>query len=806
MRPTPSDDRGHLRGQATLTDFRDAVRTLARRPLLTFVSVGSLALGIGATTVLSSLVDAVLLAPLPAAEPQRLLYTVLTKIDKGGHYSVPYHNYMAWREADAFSTMTAYRSRTVTIRGDDGGERLTAKEVRPDFFTTLGVEPVLGRAFDDADAGRSERLVVLDHGLWQRRYGGSPDVLGNTLDLEGEPHTVVGVMAPGAATGFLGYGDLWTLLEIDEAAALTTPQRGFSVLGRLHDGVTAAAAEDELRTIAARLAEEVPQHNQGWTVATRPVREWILGDVEGPLWVVFAVSFLVLLTACGTVANLMLSELASRRRSAAVRKALGAPTWWLVRTFLVEGLMLAVAGGVLGLALAAAGIDVAAALLADRLPRVESVALDLRILLAMLATTLAAALTSGLAPAWLLARTPAEALRGRNVDDRGGHGLRRLLLAAETGLAVVAVIGATLCVRSLGNLRAVDPGFDPSGLLTVRVELPNAEHEVQRTRTEDLLARIEALPGVARAGASGLGLPLVDSTGTFELFLEGRARGVRPDVVVEARFVSPSYREAMGIDLVTGRWFETDENWDRGNAVVVNETMARLYWPDREAVGRWVEWSNGDRGTVVGVVGDVHATTLTRDASPEVYIAWARTPPTQALAVRSAGPDPRRLAAAVRATVATAVPDATIYDLATGDEIVRSSFGDRRVWTMLLSLFAAVVVALGAAGLYAVVGRWVATREREIGVRMALGARPLRVVRLVLAQGMAPVAAGAAAGVVAALFGVRYLESQLFGLKPEDPATFAFGLLAVIAAAVVVCVLPARRAARVDPASAIRGE
>ncbi|MEE8525763.1 MAG: ADOP family duplicated permease [Thermoanaerobaculia bacterium] len=787
-------------------DLRDAVRALVRRPLLTLVAVGSLALGIGATTTLSSLVDAVLVAPLPAAEPQRLLYAVLTRIDKGGHYAVPYHNYMAWREADAFTAMTAYRSRTVTTRGDDGGERLTAKAVRPDFFATLGVEPVLGRGFDAGDAGRGERLVILGHGLWQRRFGGSENVLSRSLDLDGEPHTIVGVMAAGSTTGFLGYGDLWTLLEVDEAAALETPMRGFSVLGRLRDGVTPAAAQRQLRMIAARLAEEVPELNQGWTVAARPVRDWILEDVEGPLWVVFAVSVLVLLTACGTVANLMLSEVASRRRAAAVRKALGAPAWWLVRAFLVESLLLAVAGGVLGLALAAVGVDLAASLLAERLPRVEAVGLDLRTLAAMLAATFAAVLVSGLAPAWMLARTPAEALRGRGTGDRGGHWLRRSLLAAETGLAIVAVIGAALCVQSLRNLRAVDPGFAPGGLLTLRIELPEAEPEVLRAQTENLLTRLEALPGVAVAGASGLGLPLVDNTGTFELFVEGRDRGVRPNVVTGARYVSPGYREAMGIDLAAGRWFAAGETWESGNAVVVNETMAGLYWPGREAVGRWVEWASGDRGTVVGVVGDVHASTLARDVHPEVYVAWGKTPPIQALAVRSAGPGPRKLMGTVRSAIAAAVPGAAIFDVATGEEIVRRSYGDRRVWALLLSLFAVLAVTLGSVGLYAVVARWVASREREIGVRMALGARPSGVVRLVLAQGLVPVTAGAALGIMAAVFGVRYLESQLYGLTPEDPWTFAAGVLAVVTVAVLVCVLPARRAARVDPAVALRGD
>ncbi len=787
-------------------DLRDALRAIGRRPLAAATLVVTLALGMGATLALASLVDAVLLAPFPTPDPERLLYVVSTRTGQGGHYGVAYHNYMGWRQADAFAAMTAFKGRMATLNEAGSGERIAITTVAPSYFATLEVEPTLGRRFTAEDLRARQQLAILSHGLWQRRFGGAEDVLGAQLDLDGELHTVIGVMPAGRETHFLGYRDLWTLLEVDEAEALRQPLRGFSVLGRLRDDVDEATADRQVQAIAARLAADSPTTNEGWTAEMHPVRWWILDDIERPLWVAFAVSLLVLLTACGTATNLMLAEVAARRRSAAVRRALGARTWWLARSFLVESLVLATAGGALGLLFAHFALGVASALLADHLPRASDVGVDLRTLGAACLAVLVAAVVSGFAPAFTLARTSVEALRGRGSEDRGGRRLRRLLVAAEAALAVVAVVGAALCLQTVNHLQHIRPGFEPQGLLTARLELPEGDEGSRQPMMEELLTRLEALPGVVRAGASGFGLPLVDNDGNFELYVEDRDKAARPDVVVDARAVSAGFREAMAIPLVAGRFFDPGEGWETANAVVINETMARRYWPHRDPIGRWVEWQTGDRGTVVGVVGDVRSASLTREVKPEVYIAWGRPKRSQALVIRGLGSDPLSLVDSVRATVAATIPGTAIHGVATGEELVRDSYGDRRVWSWLLSVFAVLVVILGAVGLYGVVAHWVAGREREIGVRMALGALPAAVVRKVLAQGMGPVAAGVGLGIVAALVLVRHLESQLYGVASRDPITLVGAAFAVAFSAVLICALPARRAARVDPSVAVRDE
>ncbi len=793
-------------------DLRCAVRALWRRPLVTLVAVLALAVGIGANSAIGSVVHAVLLRPLAVEQPDRLFYVVLTRLDRGGFYGVPYHNVMHWREARSFRSFAAMRRRTVTLGTAEGAVRLDTSEVPASYFDTLGVEPMLGRRFNDLEAKQGAPVAVLSHVLWQRRFGADPEILERTIALDGTPHTVVGVMPPGSPSGFLGWRDLWTPLVVDEAAAQEAPLHGFSVLGRLADGVRVEEARTELDTLAARVAAELPAFNDGWGVELHPVRWWVVADVEQTLLLVLGAGLLVLLVCCATVSNLLYSRAVERRREVALRQALGAPRGRLLRLLLLESLVLAGAGAAAGLGLAWAGVELLPSLVPFELPRAGEVRVAGGVLAATLAAALAAGVACGLGPALALLRTEPEALHEggeRQGVGRRGSRARRLLVAAQTALAAVAVIGAGLLVRSMLELRAVDPGFVTESLLTLKVELPAAdqpaEPEARIALFRDLLARLEALPGVVRAGASATGTPLVDARGTFELFVEGQPRGPRPDAVMSAMVVSPGYRETMRIPLVAGRWFEAGETWESGHAVVVNEAFAERYWQGEEAIGRWVEWSSGDRGTVVGVLADVHQARLHLGPSAAAYLPWGLAPATQTLVVRTAV-EPHSLLPAIRRQVSELLPGAPVFAVASGEELLAGSYADRAFAARMLSLFATLALGLGLAGLYGVVAHSVAGRRREIGVRMALGALPGQILRLVVGQGLRPVLAGLAAGVGLGLALARTLESQLYAVSTRDPAAFAAGIGLILVTALAVCALPARRAARVDPAQAVRSE
>jgi putative ABC transport system permease protein len=655
-------------------------------------------------------------------------------------------------------------------------------------------------------------VAVLGHELWQRRFGGDREVVGRSVVLDGEPHTVVGVMPPGPDSHFLGWRQLWTPLVVDEAAALASPLWGFSVLGRVRPEASVAAARLEMEELAARLAVESPATNDGWGVVVEPVRWWLVGDLETPLLLIFAAGVLVLLVACATVAIVIYATAATRRREVAVRKALGAGRGSLLRRLLAESMLMAVAGGGVGLVLAYSGVALLPSLLPMELPRFEAVAIDERVLLFTVGMALLAGVVSGLAPAVALLRTAPAALREggeRSTGSRRRRWGRELLVALQTALAVVAVLGSGLLVRSLAAVRSVDPGFDAENLLTLRVELPEeaagGEPKARIATFRGLLERLESLPGVERAAATGTRLPLTGSHGTFELYLEGHPKGPRPDVTVIAQTVSPSYLEAMGMTLTAGRWFEPGEVWDETHAVVVNETLARRYWPDREPVGRWVEWGSGDRGRVVGVVADVRQLRLHLDPEPEAYLPWGTAPRGQALVVRTATP-PAGLVAPVRDEIRRFLPGTPVSAVATGRELLADSYDDRSFQAAMMALFALLAQGLGLLGVYGVVAHAVASRRREIGVRVALGARPGRIVRWVVGQGLRPVLAGLVAGVVVALFATRLLAGQLFAVTPEDPATFVAGAALVLLLAALVCLLPARRAVRLDPAEAVRAE
>jgi putative ABC transport system permease protein len=801
-----------------------AARALRRAPGTSAAAILTLALAIGAGTALFSVADAVLWKPLPFPREERVVRIVLTRHDGGGWYSVSYHNYFYWRRRSrSFAALAAVRPRTVVLPEDDGGgERLAAVEVTPSYFEVAGVAPRLGRGIGPADAEPgAPPVAVLTHELWARRFGADPGVIGRGLALREGNWTVIGVMPP-SADGMAGRARLWLPLRVDEGAALAAPLPGFSVLGRLAPGTTPDRARRELAGVARWLERERPETNRGWGIELQPIRWWQVGEYGASLWIVLGAVAAVLAIACVNVANLLLARGADRGREMAVRRALGASRADLLRPLLAESVLLGLVGGALGLVLAAAAVPALVRLAPDSLPRLGAVGIDGRALGACLAASLAAGCLSGLLSGFRGASARAAALqrgRGDAGDGRPARRLAGLLVAAEVALAVVVVAGSLLLGRSWERLQAVDLGFDPRALLTLRFELPPGslpERAERIARYRQLLERIEALPGVESAAATGVELPLVEGQGVFELFVEGQPRGVRPDHPVTAQMVSPGYFRTMGIRLLAGRPFDPLDSWEASRSVVVNQTFARRYFPagpsgpagepaESAAVGRWVEWGNGDRGTIIGVVADVRQLEVSRQAAAEAYLAWGTAAAEQALVVRAAVA-PASLAPAVRRQILAVAPGATVWDPRTGDELVGRSLARRRFASLLFGLFGAVAVALGAVGVYGVTAHATRRRRREIGVRMALGAVPGRIFRLVLAGGLAPVAAGLVVGGVAAVGTGRLLASLLYEISPADPAALAAASLILAATGLGAALAPALRALATDPVVTLRVE
>ena len=788
-----------------LNNVKHSIRRLVRRPTVTIVAIVALALGIGATSATFSVVRAVLLRPLPVAEPENLTYLVSTRTDRGGHYSVTYPSFVAWREAHSFSGMVAVRSRTMLLAGRDGGERIRGTEAPADYFTLLGVQPQLGRSFTEGEPG----VVLISNALWHQRFGGDANILGKQLELDGESLTVIGVMPLGTHSSFLGWRDAWKPLVIDEAEALSQPLRGLIVLARLADGVSLERAQREIDTIAAKLAIETPATHQGWGVEMHSVHWWITGEVEAPIWWIFAASLLVLAVAGLTVANLLQVLATTRRQEVAVRLALGAGRAALLRDLLLDAVLLAIAGSLGGIALAVAAVDLVAPLAASELPRFDEVRIDHSVLAAAVIASIVTGVIAGLVPALTTIRNAPLTARGnRETGGQRNTRLRQGLVAFQTALAVVAMIGAGLFVRSLRQLQAVEPGFDSRNLLTARVTLPEGELEDQTARIavlSELLQRLEAAPGITRAGTTGTRLPLTGGHGTFELFLQGHPRGPRPDVIVNAQMVSPGFRETLRIPLLRGRDFAPDETWESDNAAWVNQAFVERYWPGENPLGRWIEWSTGDRAHVAGVLGDVHQLALHLDPAPEVYLAWGSVARSQAIVLRT-GLAGAGVLPILRSQVKELIPGTIVHAVATGDDLLADSLFNRQLPAKMTSILALLAQGLGSLGLYGVVAGSLRSRRREIGIRLALGAWPARMTRFLVFGGLRPVAIGLTAGLVISLATSRTLESQLYGVTATDPLTFVLAGALVLTASVIVCVLPATRAAGIAPTEALRSD
>jgi putative ABC transport system permease protein len=798
-------------------DLRFALRRLARAPGFAAAAILCLALGIGANTAIFSVINAVLLRPLPHQEPQRLVgLWESSQFRDTDRNSVSPANYQDWRSAGtSFSGMAAVYDGSASLTGGGQPEEVSVQGATANLFEVLGISAEIGRSFIAADdAPGAADVALLSHGLWRRRFSGDPSIVGAIIQLDGKPVTVVGVMPPWAESiGREPRPALWVPMRLDPARDYReTSGRYLQAVGRLAPGVTVERAQADLATIAARLEAEYPDFNSGWSVNVIPLTEQIVGSVRRPLALLGGVVLLVLLIACGNVANLVLAQATVRRREMAVHAALGASALALGRRLLVESLVIALAGGVLGVLVAWWCTDALVAL-ASGLPRTHEIGVDGAALAFTLAVSLAAGVGFGLVPAMHVARGDLHGDLKEGGRSSGGRGsrTRSLLVAAQVAGSLVLLVGAALLLKSFARLHDVELGFNPERVLTARVSLGGERYEEEERQVrffEELVGRVRALPGVRAVGAINW-LPLSGQRSATRMTIEGEpptAPGQEPGADVRA--VDPGFFAAMEIPVVRGRPIEEGDRAGVPRSVVVSRSFAARYLPGRDPIGRRIhmEWGDTLVGTVVGVVGDVRHTGVDSIVEPTVYWALPQFPHSFMTLVVRTEDAPERLANALVAQVRALDPDQPVADLKTYDQWLGGALARRRFTLLLLGGFAGLALVLTAIGLYGTTAYGVVQRTRELGIRSALGARRSDLLWSVLRQAVLVVGLGAAVGFVLALALSQLLSSLLFEVSATDPAVFVAITLLLLAVGVAAGLLPARRATRVDPMIAIRAE
>ncbi|HEY6323872.1 MAG TPA: ABC transporter permease [Thermoanaerobaculia bacterium] len=805
-----------------LRDLRFALRMLARSPGSSAAAILCLALAIGATTAVFSFENAVLLRGLPYRDAARIFIVwnqFLANNDPKEDFSIP--EFLDLREqAKSFAELAATRPGLSSLTGDGDPELLVTVHVSPDLFRLLGVSPGLGRWFlpDEERPGR-DQVAILSHELWQRHFSSDPGVIGRKVIIDSQPYTVVGVTAEGFYFRRKGR-DLWLPLTIDQAAQPKRDNRNYEVYARPREGLAPAAAQAELNTIASQFARDHPESypaGSGYGMKLASYRDEVIGDSRPALLLLGGAVALVLLIACANVANLLMARATTRDREVAVRIAFGAGRPALLRQFLVESLLLALAGGALGLVLAAWGVRLTARMNIAKLPRLDEVSIDANVLLFTLAVTVLTGVLFGFAPAL-------QALRGNLLCSlkQGGRGgsegaerqlPRRLLVVVEVAVALMVLVGAGLLVQSFVRMARINPGYNPHDVLTLELFLPAPKYPDKTQRVtfwNRLVERLDSLPGVVSA-ATVNAVPLGKVQETGDLEIEGLAlEPGQPAPQAAWRICSPDYFRTMGTPLAEGRFFTPLDN-DQAQAVaIVDRSVAKRFWPGMSPIGKRLKMtgqdSAGEWRTVVGVVGDVKHVSFDADSPPHVYAPLAQYPRLfQYVVIRTNG-DPAAMAPAARAAVREIDRDQAVFRVESMDEKVAITTAWRRFYTALLGCFAVVALALAMVGVYGVTAFSVAQRRREIGIRMALGARRGSVLGLVLGQALLLAGLGVALGLVAALALVRVAASLLFGVSATDLGSFAGGALLLVALAIVASWLPARRASRLDPVLALAAE
>jgi predicted permease len=812
--------------ESVAQDTRYALRTLRKSPGFTLVAIAVLAIGIGANTAIFSLVDAVRARAMPYPEPERLVElwgnVMRTKVERRG---ASYPDFLDWRtQSVSFDGMAAFDSQTVTLAGDDEPERIGVEFASAPYFSLLGVTPARGRTFrpDEDDVARPVPVVVISDGLWKRRFGGGPEVIGRTLTLRGQlfaTYTIIGVMP----AGFNGLGDaaeLWLPFAqyASPAAMAERGSRGFAALARLKAGVSRAAAQADLDTVSRRLEAAYPDTNAKRGVEISPLDVELFGELRPALLTLMAAVAFVLLIACANVANLLLARSEARRREIAVRTALGAAWTRLLRQLVTESCILTLIGAAGGLLLARATIRLLLVASPVTFPSFVAPSIDARVAAFTIAVSIVCGIVVGLAPGL---QTHTEGLSdslkesARGSDGRRSQRVRSGLVVVEVSLAVVLLVGAGLMIRSVRNLSAIDPGFDPGSVLKVQISLPRAAAtpgtpSAPAIYGRTLLTKLESVPNVA-AAALATDLPLDGGAAAVFYAAEGQP-AMNAQNIPRAYFhrVSPNFFSTLRIPFTSGRTFTEADATPTAPAVIVSQRVKKRFWPDEDAVGKRVKFgsltSNSPWMSIVGVVAEVKYRGLPENptADPDIYLPFLDRNSQISLVLRTTV-DPASTAASVRAAIRAADASIAVYGVSPMSELVRAQTAQSRFTTWLMGLFAAAALILSSVGLYGVMSYLVTQRTREIGIRLALGAERRDILRMVLESGARLIAVGIAVGVAVSFALGRVVSSLLFGVTPSDASTMiAVASLAVVA--FLACYVPAMRAARVDPLHALRYE
>jgi putative ABC transport system permease protein len=811
-------------------DVRYGARTLRTNPGFAAIVILTLALGIGATTAIFSLVNAVLIRSLPYGDPERLVYlwTPLPQFaqvpaDSMGPTYADFYDIQS--QARSFSAATLFEAGSFNLGTRGSADRVGGVRVSGNFFSTLEARAELGRLVtqsDDVPGGGN--VVVISHALWNSKLSADPSIIGQSLEIDGRAYQIIGVMPPGfeyPRTSDLPYdvdaaakkSDLWIPMSLTPEQRADRDNAEGAVIARLRPGVTIKQAQAEMSAIMARLDQLHAPELRGWSALVQPFLSHAIGPLRPLMWLLFGAVLLVLLIACGNAANLLLARAASRSHELGVRAALGAGRKRLVRQLLTEAILMASAGGALGVAIALAAIRILLRFDPGNIPRLSETSLDSRVLIFSLGLSLLTGIIFGILPALAVSRTNlTEMLKqggGRGIAGTSNR-LRHSLIAAEIGMAVVLLTGAGLLIRSYLALESVDLGFSQASLtMSISLDSRYTQPAQRRDFFNKIVGRISQLPGVQAAGAGDI-LPLSNAESLTLFEVEGYAN--KPDQLVESRRVTQHYFEAMGVRLIAGRSFNPADYGESSTAIIINESFVKAYYAGLDPIGqhfRFRDFEPGKRApwsTVVGVIGDIRHSRPEDAAAPQVYLPFTQSDPTRAfVAVRTSIPA-AQLIPSIRSVIREVDPVLAVADIRTMNQRVADANAGRRFQTFLLAVFAGMALFLAAVGLYGLMAYAVKQRTAEIGVRIALGAQRRDVLKLILGQGIMLTIAGLAVGLIAALAMTRVLVSLLYGVVPSDPVTFIIVPLVLVAISLLACYVPARRAMRVDPMVALRYE
>jgi putative ABC transport system permease protein len=804
-------------------DVRYGIRMLVKNPGFTVVSVLALALGIGANTAIFSVVNAVLLRPLSYKDPEHLVHVLRTQPPiMRGPISRP--DFLEWQaQQKVFAEIAAYYSETFNLTGVDEAERIGGTRVTENFFSLFGLSTVKGRFLLPADnQDEAGHVAVISYGLWQRRFGGEAKIIGQTISLNGEAYTVVGVAPP--EFNFPRRSEIWTPAVI----ALDKRDRGtnyLSVIARLKEGASVEQAQAQMNQVASVLAQQYPENDTNLSVTISPLLEEQVRNIRPVLIILLGAVLFVLLIACANVANLLLARSTARQKEMAVRTALGASRGRIIRQLLTESVLLSLLGGSSGILLAMWGINIFIALAPANIPRVKEVSLDQWVLGFSLLISVATGLIFGLAPALQISKTNLnevlkEGTRSAATTNPHSAALRRVLIIAEIALSFVLLISAGLLITSIRRLTEVNPGFNPQPLLTANVSFPRKPSsssgeagEVEQVRASagflsEVEQRVAALPGVQAVGAIN-DLPVRGNgsvNGDFNI--EGRPKyksGEAP--VAEYRLVTPAYFRAIGIPLLQGRVFNDSDGPQSQVSIMINETLAKRFFPGEDPIGKRLLVMDDKPHEIIGVVGDARQWGLDRPPDPEIYFAYTQIAfGSDTTMVIRTGVEPSSLSDGVRGGIRDVSADAPVYGIKTMMQVLSESTAQRRFNTILMTSFAGIALLMATIGLYGVISYSVAQRSQEIGIRMALGAQPGNVLRMVLWSGLKLALAGIVLGLLTSLAITRVLESLLYGVSATDPFTLLAGSIFLTLIALLACYIPARRATKIDPMIALRNE